>query len=323
MTLPKLGIDVSKKTFAVALLRLDKVKNKSFENTPAGFGLLSSWLVNLGVNQVHAVMEATGAYSDAIAEYLVDTGHQVSIVNPAQVSAFAKSELSRNKTDRVDAAVLARFARSHEPPPWTPPAKELRELQMLVRHREHLINHRTQLSNRLTEGRSMRSVTASLKKLITALDKELVSVERKIRQHIDTHPTLKADVDLLTSISGIGDQTAYNLLAEIRHLREYKTSRQVIAYAGLSPRRIESGSSVRVRQRLSKTGNSRVRKALYLPALTALKHNPVIRALGDRLIERGKEKLAVIGAAMRKLLTIAFGVLKSGKPFDENYAKLC
>lgn len=323
MTMPKLGLDVSKKTFQAALLRVDKVRSKSFENSPAGFGLLSSWLESLGMNKVHAVMEATGIYGDALAEFLFDMGHEVSIVNPAQISAFAKSELSRTKTDRVDAAVIARFARSHEPEPWTPPPQELRELQMLVRHREDLINNRTQLSNRLTEGRLTPTITTSLKTLIEAVDEEIKSVERQIRDHIDTHPTLKNDVDLLTSIIGIGEQTAVNLLAEIRHLHDYKSSRQVIAYAGLSPRHKLSGSSVRGRPRLSKMGNSRIRKALYWPAVTALKHNPVIRALGDRLAQRGKQSLVVIGAAMRKLLAIAFGVLKSGKPFDENYAKFC
>ena len=323
MTIPKLGIDVSKKTFQVALLRVDKVRNKSFENSPTGFGLLSSWLNSLGVNKVHAVMEATGIYGDALAEFLFDMGHQVSIVNPAQVSAFAKSELSRTKTDRVDAAVIARFARSHEPGPWTPPPQEFRELQMLVRHREHLINHRTQLSNRLTEGRLIPTVTASLKTLISAVDEEIKSVESQIRDHIDTHPPLKNDVELLTSIVGIGDQTAVKLLAEICHLHDYKSSRQVIAYAGLSPRNKLSGTSVRGRPRLSKIGNPRIRKALYWPAITALQHNPVIRALGERLAQRGKQSLVVIGAAMRKLLAIAFGVLKSGKPFDANYAKPC
>jgi len=323
MSLPKLGIDVSKKTFKVALLRIDKIRQGTFDNNATGFGLLSSWLVKHGVTKVHAVMESTGVYGDALAEFLFDMDHQVSIVNPAQIHAFAQSELSRTKTDRVDAAVIARFARSHEPRPWQPPSAELRELQVLVRHREHLIKHRTQLSNRLTEGRLISSVAASLEKLIAAVDEEIKSVEGQIREHIDKHPTLKSDVDLLTSISGIANQTAVNLLAEISHLHDYKTSRQVIAYAGLSPRIKLSGTSVRGRPRLSKIGNPRIRKALYWPAITALKHNPTIRALGERLEQRGKHSLVVIAAAMRKLLALAFGVLKSGKPFDENYAKTC
>jgi transposase len=323
MSLPKLGIDVSKKTIEVALLRGDKVRHKSFANSTTGFGLLQSWLIDLGVSHVHAVMEATGSYGDALAEFLFDTGHQVSIVNPAQVLAFAQSELKRTKTDRVDAAVIARFARSHEPQPWNPPPKELRELQVLVRYRENLLDHRNQLSNRLTEGRLIPSVATSLETLIAAVDEEIKSVERQIREHIDQHPTLKTDVDLLKSITGIGDQTAVQLLAEIRQLHDYKSSRQVIAYVGLSPKNIMSGTSVRGRPRLSKIGNSRIRKALYWPAITALKHNPIVRALGERLAERGKHSLVIIGAAMRKLLTLAYGVLKSGKPFDENYAQSC
>ena len=137
-----------------------------------------------------------------------------------------------------------------------------------------------------------------------------------IRSHIDSHPGLKGQRDLLLSIPGIGETTAAKLLAEIMDVKLYESARQLAAFAGLAPRPHESGSSVRRKARLSKSGAPRLRKALYFPAVVAMRHNPYVRAMSERLKERGKCPMQVIGAAMRKLIHIAYGVLKSGRPFD-------
>lgn len=312
-----LGIDIAKRTFDVALLRGSKLRHKQFANNTEGFKLLDIWLSKQNVTTVHACMEATGTYGEQLAEHLHNAGHIVSVVNPACIKAFAQTELQRNKTDRVDAALNARFCQEKRPNRWTPPPVEIRELQALVRHLDSLTQTHTQLSNRLGTTRA-QTVIDSLRKLIDAVQTEIDQTQSKIRDHINNHPDLKSCLDLLTSIPGIGAQTAAKLLAEIEHLRQYKQARQAVAYAGLSPRHNESGES-RGRPRLSKIGNSRVRKALYLPAVVAIRYNPIIRDLANRLAQRGKCKMVIIGAAMRKLLHLAYGVLKTRKPFDQHF----
>jgi transposase len=318
-TMDCLGIDIAKKTFDLALLRNDKFKNKKFPNNPEGFKQLDAWLVKNGVIKVHACLEATGSYSEALAIHLHQTGHVVSLVNPARIKAFGQSELQRNKTDRADAMLIARFCLSQHPEPWTPAPPEIRELQALVRHLDDLLHTRGQLANRLSDGQQIESVLESLRSVIKTLDDEIKLTKKKIRQHLNNHPGLKADHDLLVTIPGIADQTAAKLLAEIQHLRDYKHARQAAAYAGLSPMHMDSGSTLK-RSRLSKTGNGRVRKALYMPAVVASRHNPLLREFAERLSKRGKTKMVIIGAVMRKLLHLAFGVLKTRKPFDPNHA---
>jgi len=181
MTAPKLGIDISKKTFDVALIRdpeTMKVKQRQFSNTPDGFRALQTWLAKQGVGRVHAVMEATGAYGLDLAECLHGAGHPVSIVNPAQIKAFGQSELQRNKADRADAALIARFGWLHNPAPWTPPEPEQQELQSLVRHLDDLIEQRTQVSNRLSEGRLTKLVRESWEEILQALNERIADLEK-------------------------------------------------------------------------------------------------------------------------------------------------
>lgn len=314
-----LGIDIAKRTFNVALLRDSKLRHKKFPNTPDGFKQLAMWLSKQGATTVHACQEATGNYGEALALNLHNAGHIVSIVNPARIKAFGQAELQRNKTDRVDAALIARFCELHKPSAWAPPAPEIRELQALVRHLDSLIETRVRLDNRLHNAAPVEAVIESLRTLIDTVNAQIAEIEQKIRDHFDHHADLKACRDLLTSIPGIAATTAAKLLAEIEHLRDYNHSRQAVAYAGLSPRLHQSGESVR-RARLSKTGNAHIRKALYWPAITALRCNPLIQQLSERLTKRGKCKMVIVGAAMRKLLHLAFGVLKTRRPFDPNHA---
>lgn len=312
-----LGIDISKDSFHVELSVNDKLRHRRFSNRKEGFAELHAWLTKHKVTQVHACLEATGPYSEALALYLHGQDHVVSVVNPAQIKAFGQSELLRNKDDRPDAGLIRRFCEKQRPARWTPPPAHLRELQALTRHLENLHETRQQQQNRL-EATSTKSVMKSLRKLVTHLDAEILRTEQQIADHIDSHPDLKEQCQLLESIPGIGQRTAAKLLAEIEGISQYKSARQVAAYAGLTPKNNRSGT-LRGRTRLSKTGNSRVRKALYLPAIVATRHNPIVSAFCCRLAQRGKTKMQIVGAAMRKLIHIAFGVLKSGKMFDPNH----
>jgi transposase len=322
MSIPPLGLDLAKLKFNACLLRADgKPRHKVFTNNPDGFAQLAGWLSRQGVGRVHACMEATGTYGDSLAAHLHEAGHVVSRVNPAAIKAYAQSHLSRTKTDRVDAALIAGFCAERRPPAWQPPTSELRELQALVRRLDSLVEMRTMEENRLSSGIAVAAVRESVEELIAHLSEQIRKAETLIRSHIDSHPGLRRQRELLDSIPGIGETTAAALLAEVPDIKQYKSARQVAAFAGLVPRERQSGSSIRGRVRLSKIGNARLRKALYFPAITALRCSPFFQRWAEGLRQRGKSKMSVIGAAMRKLIHLAYGVLKTGRPFDPEWAK--
>lgn len=314
-----LGIDLSKATFHACLLSDRAEATKVFPNTSKGFKQLTEWLKTRHATDVRVCMEATGNYWEALAEYLQGLEHSVSVVNPARIKAFAQSELLRTKTDAVDASLIARFSKSQNPEPWIPPSPEIRVLQAFMRHYEHLKTTRAQQSV-YAQSSEAAIVKSSIEAIVAALDEQIAQIERKIRQHFDDHPDLKRRRNLLTSIPGIGETTAGAILPEIPHLDRFQSAKAVAAFAGLSPRERRSGTSVHGRPRLCKTGNARIRKALYMPAIVAVRFNPVLRTFVERLLGAGKHKRLIIGAVMRKLLVLAYGVLRSGVAFNANYA---
>src|ERR1051325_3009690 len=239
--LPTLGIDISKDSFHVELSLNDKLRHRQFANRKEGFAELRAWLDKQKATAVHACLEATGPYSEAVALYLHELGHTVSVVNPVQIKAFGQSELLRNKDDRPDAALIRRFCEKQRPAAWTPPPAHFRELQALTRHLENLLETRQQQVNRL-ETTTAKSVLKSLRKLVTHLEAEIKRTEQQISDHVDRHPDLKQQCQLLQSIPGIGKRTATRLLAEIEAITQYKSARQVAAYAGLTPKNNRSGT---------------------------------------------------------------------------------
>lgn len=317
-----LGIDIAKASFAVTLLAAGDAYHAHFSNDGVGFAKLTRWLHKRQIAQLQACMEATGAYWEALADYLHAQGHVVSVVNPARIKAFAESHLARNKTDQLDAQLIARFCHSQQPLAWTPPPPEQRALQALVRQVEALQQMRQQEVNRLAAGVEVTAVVAALQAHIAFIEEQIEQLLQQVEAHIQQHPHLREQRELLVSIPGIGKRTALTLLAEIVEVTRFSGAPQLAAYAGVSPRQRRSGSSVRGRTRLCKTGNAALRKALYFPAIVARRHNPLIRTFCDRLAQRGKTKMQIIGAAMRKLLHLVYGVLKSGQPFDPNYLQI-
>lgn len=317
-----LGIDIAKVKVDVVLLSEQRSLQKTFKNNSTGFDALVKWICQhkASPDDLHICMEATGPYWEAIATYLHDADYKVSVTNPACIKAFSKSELRRTKTDKVDALVIARYCRAASPALWTPLPRQIRELQSLVRRLESLKAMHRQESNRLDmpEMHSDR-VAESIHVILSALDKEIKAVEKKIKDHIDSYPDLKEQRDLLESIPGIGEVTSALLLAEMGDIKAYRSARQLAAHAGLTPRDHESGSSIHGRSRLAKIGSSRLRRALYMPAIVSKQYNPIITAFCHRLLESGKPKMVVIAAAMRKLLHIVYGVLKSMTPFNPSF----
>jgi len=317
MNTPIVGADVAKAKFDAARLGADgKYKHKKFDNTLEGFAAFLAWLVAFGGDRPLVCMEATGAYSIPLAEYLAAQGWPVSVVNPNKIAHFGKSELSRAKTDKADAKLIARYAREKTPALWTPPPPEIRELQLLLRRVEDLTEMRQMEQNRLDTADA--AVAGSIKAVLASLDQELEATQKRIRQHFDDHSDLKQRRDLLDTIPGVGKATAAQLLVALSEHYGFDNAKQAAAHAGLAPLIQESGRW-KGKTRLSKTGDPMLRKALYMPAVVAWQHNPAIRAFCERLKAAGKNGKAVACAAMRKLLHIAFAILKSGKPFDPNY----
>jgi transposase len=312
-----LGIDVGKEYIDCELLD-DKHARKRVHNTVRGFEQLISWLRNRKVRKVHACMEATGGWSEELASFLQEHGHVVSIVNPMQIRAFGQSELSRTKTDRADAALIARFCQAMQPGPWEPPTPAERRLRQLVRRRRSLIEMRTQELNRL-EAPGTENVQKSIRKLIATLDEEIDELEAEIKAAIDEDDDLKGKRDLIESIDGIGPITSSTLLAETPHIEKFESAKALAAFAGVCPQLRQSGRST-LSSRTTKIGNRAIRKVLYMAALAALRSNPVIQAFAARLRERGKRPMEIVVAAMRKLLVLVFGVLKTRRPFDPQWA---
>ena len=316
---PTLGIDIAKASFDVALLQAGQYRTATFSNDAAGFARLERWLKKVGVSQLSVGMEATSRYGEALALFLHEQGHQVSLINPARIKAYAEAQLRRNKTDKEDAKTIADFCRTQSLEWWTPPTAAQRELQAMVRHLEALQAARTQERNRLEAGVPSAVVVQTIQAHIAFLESHIAELKTRIEEHIDRHPDLKEKQALLTSIPGIGPLSAAKFLAEVPDVSRFDSAAQLAAFAGLTPRQRQSGSSVRGLAHLSKRGNKRLRTLFYMPALCALRFNPLIQPLAQRLRQRGKPRMSIVGAAMRKLLHLAYGVLKHKRPFDPLY----
>ena len=314
-----LGIDISKLKFDAALMVAGKIKKTHiFENAPDGFKALSNWLLKQGITTVSACMEATGCYGDALATYLYGQGFIVSVVNPAQIKSFSGAQLKRAKTDKADAKLIAQFYLQMNPAPWTPPPLHVRELQALVQRLAALTQMEGQERNRKDTANTV--IQPSIATVLATLKAEIKIVGALIHDHIDRHPDLKDQSVLLESIPGIGKATIAKLLAFMGDVQRFDHAKALAAFVGVNPTVHQSGSSVRGKSHLSKKGNSALRKALYMPAIVARRYNPVAREFADRLKKAGKPNMVIIGAVMRKLLHIIYGVLKSGKPFDPEWS---
>jgi len=319
-----LGVDVSKKKLDCMLLDSTngKLKSKSLSNTKAGFEELIGWLTENKAPEAHVVMEPTGVYHEPAALALADAGLTLSLVNPAQLRQFAQGLGVKNKTDKADSTVLARYGEAVKPEAWQPPSKSARHLKALLARRDAVADDLQREQNRreaVEFAVSPDEVKQSIIQSISFLQAELKRLETAIKEHIDSDPDLRSKKELLETIPGVGKQVSNNLTA-LFAAKTFDSAEQLAGYLGLVPVHGESGTSVHKRPRLSKAGPAHLRKLLYMPALVARQWNPHIKAFSERLLAKGKTKMAVIGACMRKLAHLCFGVVHTGRPYDPNYA---
>lgn len=320
-----LGIDVSKNVLDVSMSGgCNKVRARSFVNSADGWRHLLDWLITQKIQRVHACLESTGRYGLGIACALHEAGHVVSIVNPAQIRDFARTKLGRNKTDEVDAAHIREYCELFKPKPWAPPSEAHRRLGELQTIRSGIVAGLTEWKNRKSSG-MVDAVAQSLADVtISHFTSQLEAVDEAIAQTIDNDSGLRRRRNLLLSISGVGEALAGVVLAELPGPDVLRSSAEVVAYAGLNPRLHQSGTSINRMTSISKIGNAVLRAALYMPAMSAMRYNPAIIALVTRLKSQGRLKpKQIVVAAMRKLLVLCFGVLKTGKPFDPAIATGC
>lgn len=333
-----LGVDIAKANFSVALLEklsLEQatfVNSGAFDNNRKGFRSLCAWYrkqikrtIQRGDSYVlHVCMEATGRFGEELATYLhaqfAGQQHLVSVVNPHLTSAYAKSRNQRNKSDKLDAQNIAHYCATHAPEPWQPLSEAQRHLRELSRYQESTETMLTQEKNRLKSGNNDPTVVRKIRKHIRFLEEQRKEIEEEIASLCEQDDQLNKAVELIDSIPGIGFVTAAKILAEVPRHSDFATANHLVAHAGLAPVQTESGTSVRRRGRLPKKGNKHLRTALYMPTLAAMRRNPIIKDFTDRLKQAGKPKMVAVAAGMRKLLQLIFGVLKSGVPFDPNYA---
>lgn len=320
-----LGIDVAKAKLDCLLLdhSQGRQRSKVVPNTPDGWQTLLQWLSKQGAApaQVHVILEPTGVYHERLLFALAQAGLAVSLVNPAQLRLFAQGLGVRNKTDACDSAVLARFGAMLTPPLWQPPPARVRELRALLARRDAVAEDLQRERNRaekLLAGDAPARVQQSLDEAITFLKKELKALHETIDQHIDGDDELKRIWLLLKSIPGVGEQVANHFTALLAG-RDFKSAEQVAAYLGIVPAQWQSGSSVNARPRMTKAGPAHLRRLLYMPAVVAVRLNPHVKALYERLLAKGKCKMSALGAAMHKLAQLCFGVVHSGQPYRADW----
>jgi transposase len=310
------GIDVSKLTLDVAaLLSCGEIMRIQIKNTEVGHESLMTWLSEL--DTPHIILEATGSYHQKLIAFLQAQGKAVSVVNPRQSNDYAKSLNRRNKTDAVDALMLAGYGRERQPQVHTT-SHSIQ--QSLAREIEALTQDITRLKNRLeaaSHGLTHPEVRASLQRRIKALEAEKKLLEEQLEQQLKQQQA--ADLALLETIPGIGKRSACFLLAELGDIRRFDSSAALVAFAGLNPGRFESGSSVHKQSAISRKGSPHLRHWLYMPSVAGLRCNPLLKSFYQRLTSKGKAKMVALTACMAKLLKIIYGVLSSAKPFNPDF----
>lgn len=312
------GIDVSKLTLDVCWFAEGEPTFLKVLNGPAGFGALFSKLPE----SAHLVMEATGAYYLRLANFFMEKGVPISVINPLSIKRYAQMKLARLKTDKYDASLIAQFGSSQEPAAWTLPDAHLLEMQQLCTLEDNLIVQKGMLLNQkeaFTQNPfASKTVLKSIDGIVKRIEKEIRIVRTRLNELTEAHYSRTAEI--LCSIPGLGIKTAQALIVATKGFREEVNGRALCSYVGISPRPFQSGTSVKGRGHISKMGNRSVRKKLYMCAISAIRNNPACKVFYERLKAKGKASKVALIAVCGKLLRQAAAMIKSGQLFDEKLA---
>lgn len=326
-----IGLDIANLSFDAAI-GIEKTgalpklgKPQSFENLECGFLALISWITDQGVDPATCifVMEATGVYYEALANWLYDQGYQVVVLLANTVVAFAKSLNVKTKNDQVDARVLAHMGCERHLDRWKPPVKQYRELKQLTRLRQRFVHQRSMIRNQRHASKkevpASAFVIASQEETIQFYTQKILQIEKHIQKLIQSHEELKDKNEIICSIPGYGLTSAAIILAETQGFHSFRNQAQLVSYAGYDVVKRQSGTSIKAKERISKKGNHWIRKAMFFPALTAATHIPAFHRLYHRIIEKNPGiKMKGFVALQRKLLVLAFHLCKNQQQYDPN-----
>lgn len=310
-----IGLDISKDTIDAYIDNGDSGQYRKIDNTPQGWQELLGVIRRQRRKKVYVCCEYTGIYYLGVATALHDAGCTVSVINPAVIRYYAMQEMTRNKTDKQDAILIARYCRTQKPSAWTPPTKQNQRIRTLNRRVEQLTKMRTMEINRLKIAHDEDKETHQ--NLIDWLEKEIGQHHEKLKALVKQDKTLQEKQKLMTSIPGIGEQTATAFLSLVSDIERFPTAKHFVSYLGLSPQNAESGTSVKRRTRISKMGDRYMRKLLYMPARAACLRSKVWKEWAQRQMQNGKHPKAVYVTMMRKMATYIYKVIKTNQPFSE------
>lgn len=316
------GIDVGASELVVALVGR---KPRCFKHSRSGIKTMVKWAQKMAMETpLHFCLEATGVYGYSVACCLHQE-HQisVSVINPAQIASYGKAQLRRTKTDNVDSQVILSFAQTQNPPLWKPESPTIRQLYYLVIEADRIRKTQGQWSNRKHAQNYLNDIPKVIKQtqkaLARTMHRQLEKIEQAIVELCCQNNELKQDVELLCSIPGISDHSAVRVLAYGKNtLRDFNRN-ALTAHAGLAPAQRQSGTSIHGKARIAKQGDRRLRTALFMPALVAAHHNPILKTFYQKLLKKGKPKMLALVAVMRKLLIMMQAILKNKIPFNPKY----
>jgi len=325
------GIDVAQKELVVCLGRMhDDLKPefyafKSFANTVKGIKTFVEWVTKLTdvVLPVRYVMEATGAYHETLAYFLDEHNFELTVVLPNKISNYVRTLEIKTVTDKTASEAITRFGLERPLDQWHRPPKLLKTLRQLTRERDQVVHIRTMIKNQLhaelAGAEPNKGSTDRLTKQILFFDKQEKEIKKELNEVAKQNEKLKASVALLCSIPGIGILTAITVLAETNNFELIRNKRQLTSYAGLDVKEKQSGTSVKSKPKISKKGNRYLRKAMHLPALSAIKHDARFKAVFARLVSKHGIKMKAVVAVQRKLLEMTYIIYKTQKPYDKSY----
>lgn len=328
-----LGIDVAQKELVVCLGRMhddwrsELHAGKTFANTSKGFLLLLEWVKKLADPDisVHYVMEATGVYHESLAYFLKDRDLIVSIVLPNKISNYARTLSIKTVTDKTASEAIAQFGLERNLDEWQKPLPIYKKIRQLTRERDQIILERTMTKNQLhAEQSEAQPNETSLKRInqrIGLLTKQEKEIAIELSVLIKEDVKVSGSIELLCSLPGIGQLTAATVLAETNGFDLIRNKRQLTSYAGLDIKEKQSGTSVRGKSKISKKGNKYLRKAMHMPALSAIRHDDRFKTLFVRLVSRHGIKMKAVVAVQRKLLEMIYAIFKNKEVYDSEYLK--
>lgn len=328
-----LGVDVSQKELVVCLGRLNEdfsielYSHRVFANRESGFNALHKWLIKNTVSgtSLRIVMEATGIYHQKFAHFMKDQDLQVSIVLPNKISNYMRTLDTKTVTDKTCSEAIARFGLERKLDDWVKPDPTYHKLQQLTRERDQIIHDRTMAKNRLhaenNEAFPNEKSIDRAKARIKLLNEQEKEVWKEIKSIIKENESVKEEVKRISTIPGVGELTAVIILAETNGFELIRNKKQLTSYAGMDVKEKQSGTSVKGKAKLSKRGNRYLRKAMYLPSLSAVKYNPTHKDLYERLVDKHAIKMKSLVAVQRKILELSYILWKNKSVYNPEYEK--